>query len=145
MSIALLDVNVLIALLDPHHIHMHAAHAWLGEHGRKPVASCPLTINGCIRVLTGARYPGGPATIEDVAQRLREFQKRAGHEYWPDDINVLDDGFDLIAMHGGHQLTDIYLLGLAVRHGGHLITFDRTIPWRAVKGAKASHLKILVS
>lgn len=77
---------------------------------------------------------------------LRGLCKDPNHEFWPDSISILDENlFALEHVHSGKQLTDIYLLALAVRRSGHLVTFDRSIPLRAVVGAKASHLKILGS
>jgi len=85
-------------------------------------------------------------TPDEMAGILREFCERPNHEFWADDLSLLDTHrFDLQQIQGALQLTDVYLLGLAVKHRGQLVTFDRSIPWRAVRGAKASHLKILVS
>ena len=146
MSAALLDVNVLIALLDPGHVNFEAAHLWKGSHRDRSWATCPIIINGCVRILTKPAYPGIRVTPAEMAEVLRELCAGSGHEFWPDDISLLDnERFDLQQIQGPQQLTDVYLLGLAVKRGGQLVTFDRSIPWRAVRGAKASHLKFLVS
>jgi toxin-antitoxin system PIN domain toxin len=145
MSVALLDVNVLIALFDSGHVHSQSAHDWFREHSRHGWATCPLTQNGCLRILghprfTNARIP------RDGAGMLATFCSHPKHEFWADSISIADDAFlALDHLQGVKQLTDVYLLALAVRRGGHLATFDRSIPWRAVRGAKASHLKVLGS
>jgi predicted nucleic acid-binding protein len=84
--------------------------------------------------------------VSAIASWLRTLSKEGNLEFWPEDVSLLDNQiFALDLVMGPRQLTDVYLLGLAMKHGGQLVTFDRSIPWRAVRGAKASHLKILVS
>jgi uncharacterized protein len=142
MSVALLDVNVLIALIDPAHIHFNAAHEWFTAH--KPRwATCPITINGCVRILSRPSYVG-PLAPAEAASLLRERCARPDHEFWPDDIFLLDESrVHLSKLGSAKQITDVYLLALAVAHRGQLVTFDRSIPWRAVAGATQAHLKIL--
>ena len=140
---ALLDVNVLIALLDAAHIHHRRATAWLqGEIGAG-WASCPITQNGCIRILSQPAYPGAlPAAA--VALRLAEAAAGAEHQFWPDDVNLLEAGrIDWQQVLGHRQVTDVYLLALAVRHGGRLVTFDRRITPTAVPGASAAQLAVI--
>ena len=141
----LLDVNVLIALLDSSHPNHDQAHAWLAENGRKPFATCPITLNGCIRILSDPRYPSFTATPSDVAGRLREdLCSNKNHLFWADDLIPLDPAiFRSDKIGGSRCLTDVYLLALAVAHGGHLITFDRSIPWAAVRGCSKTHLHVL--
>ena len=144
MSVALADVNVLIALFDPDHIHHEDAHRWLRSLGRMKWATCPLASNGCMRILSQSSYTGNPLTPLEVATVLHSLLDQPNHEFWPDSISILDETlFDLKHIESGKHLTDVYLLGLAVRREGHLVTFDRSIPWKAVVGAKASHLKVL--
>jgi toxin-antitoxin system PIN domain toxin len=145
MNAGIVDVNVLIALFDSVHPHYEASHRWLRSTGGH-FATCPIVQNGCVRIIGGPAHKAISATPAEAAERLRELCAGPKHEFWPEDISLLDETrFDLQQIQGPKQLTDIYLLGLAVKHDGHLVTFDRSIPWRAVKGAKASHLKILVS
>jgi hypothetical protein len=79
-----------------------------------------------------------------VAERLRLATVDESHEFWADGVSVLDPAVvRLDRIHGARQLTDAYLLALAVRQGGRLVTFDRAVPWQAVPGATAAHLVVL--
>ena len=140
---ALLDVNVLIALLDAGHVHHASARAWLAANIEQGWASCPLSQNGCIRILSQPVYPGSqpPAVI---AARLAEATATQWHEFWPDDLSLLAAGcVDWRHVLGSRQLTDVYLLALAVRHGGRLVTFDRAVPLGAVANAGTTHLELI--
>jgi toxin-antitoxin system PIN domain toxin len=140
---ALLDVNVLIALLDAGHMHHVTATRWLSEHLDDGWASCPLTQNGCIRILSQNTYPNR-APAAEVATRLAEATQHAAHQFWPDTVSLLAPGFvhwnNLLT---GRHITDTYLLALAVRNKGHLVTLDQGIPLTAVQGAEAHHLLVL--
>jgi predicted nucleic acid-binding protein len=88
-------------------------------------------------------YPGAPS-VNEIVRRLRRATHESVHEFWPDDVSVVDDQhIDTTRVHGPRQLTDVYLLALAVRHGGALVTFDRSIAIGAVRGASASSLIVL--
>ena len=144
MSIALLDVNVLVALHDPSHPNHEDAHRWFGRNRKRGWATCPVTANGCVRVLSNPAYPSVTATPAEVASRLRVLCAGPDHEFWSDSVSLLDESlFRLQAIAGHRQITDIYLLGLAIRHGGRLATFDRSIPLKAVVGASAAHLELI--
>ncbi len=143
MSVALLDVNVLVALFDPMHVHHEDAHRWFGLNRKRGWSTCPITVNGCIRVLSNPAYPTINATPADVAERLKAFSETPHHHFWPDDVSLSNELLFRWQMIGGHQkVTDVYLLGLAVHHHGRLATFDRSVPLRAVYGAEPSHLVI---
>ena len=140
---ALLDVNVLVALLDADHAMHAAATAWFAAHARQGWASCPITQNGCVRVMSHPGYPN-PLPAAAVVGRLGEACAAAEHEFWPDDLAITDAGaIDAARIHGPRQVTDVYLLGLAVRHGGRFATFDGGIARSAVAGAQARHLVVL--
>jgi toxin-antitoxin system PIN domain toxin len=144
MSVSLLDVNVLIALIDPAHIHFNSAHEWFRSRRNQRWATCPITINGCIRILSRPGYVDRIPAPSEAALLLRERCSLPDHEFWPDDISLLDESrFHLSKVGGPRQITDVYLLALAVARRGQLVTFDRTIPWRAVAGATQAHLKVL--
>ena len=142
---SLLDINVLIALLDATHTFHQRAHQWWGANIKAGWASCPLTENGVVRVMSN---PGYSQTLRlspsDLINRLKLFAGQTDHQFWPDDIS-LKDGAVFVAgrMHSSRQLTDIYLLGLAVAHSGRLATFDQGIPLSVVSNATAANLQVL--
>lgn len=140
---ALLDVNVLIALLDAGHVSHAAAREWFAAHASLGWASCPITQNGCVRIMAHGGYPNA-RPVAEIARRLREATAQPIHEFWSDALSVVDPAlFDHTRMHGPKQLTDVYLLALAVSRGGRLVTFDRGIPISAVHGATARHVVVL--
>jgi toxin-antitoxin system PIN domain toxin len=140
---ALLDVNVLIALHDRDHIHHEQAAAWLADHAEAGWASCPLTQNGCLRIMSQPGY-GQPQPLPALVAMLRHSTQTPWHAFWPDDLSLLDTAcFDDSHLLSGRPLTNLYLLALAVRHGGRLVTFDRRMPLAAVRGARAEHLVVL--
>jgi hypothetical protein len=146
MNTALLDVNVLVALHDPAHPNHEDAHRWFGRNRKRGWATSPVTVNGCVRVLSNPAYPTVAAAPAEAASRLRVLCADPSHEFWSDSVSLLDDSlFRLQAITGHRQITDLYLLGLAVRHGGRLATFDRSIPFKAVVGAGPAHLELIGS
>ena len=140
---ALLDVNVLIALHDCDHVHHSQAAEWFVGHGQQGWASCPLTQNGFLRIMGQSGY-SHPQPLALLMQTLQRSTDTAFHQFWPDDLSVLNGAkFNLSHMHSPRQLTDLYLLGLAVKHQGCLVSFDRRIPLSAVRGANSAHLHVL--
>lgn len=144
MSVSLLDVNVLVALFDPAHPNHEDAHQWFGRNRRRGWATCPITVNGCVRVLSSPAYPTVEATPDQVVSRLRVLCASPGHHFWSDPVSLLENSLFRPQMITGHQkVTDVCLLGLAVRHHGKLVTFDRSIPLKAVVGAGSHHLELI--
>jgi len=140
----LLDVNVLVALFDPDHLHHEAAHTWFASARRSGWATCPLTENGLVRVLSNPAYPGRRTTVADAVERLRMFTGSGSHVYWPDEISLLDPAHVEATHLAGHrEVTDAYLLALAVQHQGTLATFDRKVRTAAAVGAEKEHLLVL--
>ena len=136
---ALLDVNVLLAARDEGHVQDGRAR-FACSKWRSGGASCPLTQNGCVRIMSQPSYPA-PVKVSEIIGRLREATAHPSHTFWPDDISVLDDAVvDAGRVHGPKQVTDLYLLALAVHRGGRFVTFDARIPLSAVRGAKPEHL-----
>ena len=134
---ALLDVNVLIALLDADHMHHEAARRWLRDNIRDGWATCPLTENGCVRVMAQPAYPN-PLPAPRVAGRLRAASATDHHQFWPDEVSLLSSGVvDWRRVVGPRQISDLYLLALAVARRGRLVTFDARIDPDAVSGAGA--------
>lgn len=135
----LLDVNVLIALIDPTHVGHDTAHAWFAATGAASWATCPLTENGVIRIVANPRYPnsaGSPAAVAPVVAGLRAL---AGHTFWTDDLSLLDSHIvDISQILRLAQVTDTYLLALARTHDGRLATFDRRLSPNPVRGGRAA-------
>lgn len=140
---ALLDVNVLIALLDQAHIaHELATRWWAGAVGQG-WASCPITQNGCIRIMSQPAYTGA-LPVAEVATRLAEATGHDSHQFWADDISLLQPGvLDWPRVLGHRQVTDNYLLALAVRHQGRFVSFDDRLDGSAVAGATEAHRLVL--
>jgi toxin-antitoxin system PIN domain toxin len=143
-SVALLDVNVIVALFDGDHVHHEAAHDWFADTGRLGWATTPVTENGALRVLSNPVYHAAALSPTTLRAHLQRFVARKGHAFWPGDVSLLDASVLAARSTLTHrQLTDLWLLALAVRHGGSLATFDRSIPWSVVRGATRAHLQII--
>lgn len=140
---ALLDVNVLLALMDRDHVHHRAALGWWRSDRGHGWASCPLTQNGFVRISCQGSFPGRPTAAQAIAQLRRQIAD-SDHAFWPDDITIADaDWFDHGRILGPNQITDVYLLALAIKNEGRFVTFDHGISLRAVRGAEARHLAML--
>jgi toxin-antitoxin system PIN domain toxin len=143
MKPGLLDVNVLIALLDPSHMFHAAARGWFREKGARGWATCPLSENGCVRVMSNPGYPYPGLTVARVRALLAELVAIDDHRFWPDSVSLLDAKYFRLDEAGPKHLTDVYLLGLAVRFGGRLVTFDRSVRMGAVLGAGADSVEVI--
>lgn len=138
---ALLDVNVWIALLDDAHVFSQRANAWLRDEDAA-IATCPIVENGVVRIMSSPAYsrevrlsPG------EVAAHLGKSCAQLDHEFWNADISLRDESrFDFSRLHGHRQITDAYLLALAVRNEGRLVTLDSSVSLGAVRGATKKHL-----
>ena len=139
MTVFLLDVNVLIALVDPAHVQHDQAHGWFGRIGHKAFATCPLTENGLVRIVGHPKYPNSPGPPSAVLQSLTAIRGLAGHKFWPDKISIADESFFASALLSSHsRVTDSYLLALAHAHGGRLATMDQKLATEAAPdGRKA--------
>ncbi len=135
MTTFLLDVNVLIALIDPAHVQHDQAHDWFSRAGRKSFATCPITENGLLRIVGHPKYPNSPGPPSAVAQSLTAIRALAGHEFWADKISIAEDEYVNAALLTSHsRVTDSYLLALARAHGGRLASMDRRLAADAVPG-----------
>jgi toxin-antitoxin system PIN domain toxin len=145
MSVALLDVNFLVAIFDPNHMNHEEAHQWFARNEKKGWATSSHTENGCVRVLSSHSYPARSLSPMDAAERLRAFCSASEfHRFWPDALSLRDGTvFVLPALTGPKRITDAYLLGVAVRNLGRLVTFDRAIPLEVVSGALPRNIVIL--
>jgi toxin-antitoxin system PIN domain toxin len=133
----LLDVNVLIALIDPQHVHHHPAHDWFSAEGHRSWATCPLVENGLLRIVGHPRYVnfgGLPHLVAEMLAQLKD--NHSAHQFWADEVSILDASiFDRAGMLNSMHLTDIYLHGLAKFKGGKLATFDGKFPRQVVLDA----------
>jgi toxin-antitoxin system PIN domain toxin len=142
MTTFLLDVNLLLALSDPMHIHHEPAHRWFTEKGRQAWATCPLTENGFIRIASHPNYPNRPGDVSAVLAILQQLCEAPGHRFWPEEISILQVlEPDAIITH--IQITDVYLLGLAAHKKGKLATLDQRIPVDVVHGGRKA-LKLIM-
>jgi uncharacterized protein len=145
-GVALLDVNVLVSLFDPDHVHHDVAHDWFADRGASGWATCPLTENGFLRVAGRVARAREFVSVSALIDVLRRFCSSSAHEFWSDDASLLDErSFNAALARGHQQLTDVYLLGLAVKHKGVLATFDQHIALAAVNGARREHLALITS
>jgi hypothetical protein len=141
----LLDVNVLIALIDPAHVGHDSAHRWFEAEGHRAWATCPLTENGVLRIVGHPKYPNTPGSPASVAAIVAQLRRLPGHAFWPDDISLVGAAHvDPAQILTSGQVTDSYLLALAVAHQGRLATFDRRLSVKAVKGGRTA-LHIITS
>ncbi|MCW5880339.1 MAG: PIN domain-containing protein [Anaerolineae bacterium] len=142
MTAYLLDVNVLIALMDPMHAHHEIAHRWFASRGHMAWATCPITENGFVRILGHPNYPDGPGGIAAAYELLRVACSHSGHRFWADELSILDV-LTPTALATHAVITDIYLLALAVHFRGKLASLDTRIPVDLVRGGRAA-LELIV-
>ncbi len=140
----LLDINVLIALMDPDHAFHQLAHEWWNQDDR-PWASCPITENGLIRIMASTAYSKrSQLSVSDVATLLSVFVSNSNHEFWHDHLSIRDaQEFQHTSILSSKHLTDLYLLALATKNNATLVTFDQNIPLSPVTSAKPENLLIL--
>ena len=137
VPVALLDVNVLIALLDPRHVHHEPAHRWFEGEAIHGWATCPLTQNAILRILGNPRYPNSPGGPAAVMPLLESMLAHPSHVFWPDALSWTGHALlepQLLLHHG--QITDTYLLALAVHHRGRLVSLDARLTTRPVPGGE---------
>ena len=145
MSTALLDLNILTALLWPAHEHHEAAHRWFRARGRAPWATCSLTQLGFVRLVSNPAFSRDALTPVNAVALLAENLRHPGHEYWTERLQVAEaiQGIES-AVQGYRELTDAYLLALASRRKGVLATFDRGLRRLAV-GALDAALELVAT
>jgi toxin-antitoxin system PIN domain toxin len=143
--LALLDVSLLIALFDSDHVHHETAHDWFADHHTQGWATCALTQNAFIRILSN---PGYPATSmyrpAELLQHLRQFCSSKHHVFWAESVSLTEAKvFNAALIRGHRQVTDVYLLGLARKMRGYLATCDASIPVSAVIGATRDTVAVI--
>ena len=140
---ALFDVNTLLALFDDNHVHHRRASNWWGEHRDEGWATSSTTQNGFLRIISKPSYRQ-PLRLADALLLMRHQIEISDHELWVELLSLLDANvFDHSHILGPNQITDVYLLALAVANNGRLVTFDRSIPLTAARGAEHRHLVVL--
>ncbi len=131
-------MNVLITLIDPTHVRHEAAHRWFQTIHGKQWATCPMTENAVLRIVGHPKYPssaGSPAAVAPIIIGLRRL---AGHEFWADDLSLIaSDWVDPASIMTHWQVSDTYLLALAICKNGRVVTFDRRLSTKAVRGGRA--------
>lgn len=128
MKACLPDVNVLVALMWPSHLHHQEARQWFDALGDRPWATCPLTQGGFIRASSNPRVVDEAVAPRDAVTHLRQLQKLGRHEFWPDELDFAGENqIPWDHLMGHRQVTDAYLLGLTIHHEAELVTFDRGI------------------
>lgn len=139
MKTALLDLNILTALLWPSHEHHDAAHRWFAARGNARWATCPLTQLGFVRIVSNAAFSPDALSPVEALTLLAENLTHAGHEFWTDSLQVPRAVKPMESrLQGYRQLTDTYLLALASRRKGILATFDRGLRTLAGEAAGTS-------
>jgi toxin-antitoxin system PIN domain toxin len=119
----LLDVNVLIALIDPAHVQYDEVHEWFGRVGHKAFATCPITENGLLRIVGHPKYPNSPGPPSTVAAALIAIRTLPGHAFWSDGISLVESSLvDANRLSSHSRVTDSYLLALARENKGKLAT-----------------------
>lgn len=128
MRAALLDVNVLVALLWPAQESHQKAQHWFKKHSPEAWATCPFTEAAFVRVVSNPVFSRSAVSVEEATRVLRDSVAHPKHEFWPAEIDyfaAVEPFADRIVGH--RQVTDAYLLGLAIHHRGSLVTMDRGI------------------
>ena len=141
---SLLDMNVWIALFDDAHQFSEQANAFINTPGVS-IATCPMIENGVMRIMSMPAYGrSGGLPIGMVRQQLKMACSAIDHAFWADDISLRDDDLiDIDRVQGHQQITDLYLLALAVHHGGRLVTFDQGVALKSVRAAQLDNLLVL--
>jgi toxin-antitoxin system PIN domain toxin len=143
VTVYLLDINLLLALTDPMHVHHEISHQWFAETGQNAWATCPFTENGFVRIVSHPKYPNRPGDVPAVCSILRQVCDSPGHHFWAEDLSILEIlEPDTIITHA--HITDVYLLGLAIHNKGKLATLDQRVPVDAVRGGRQG-LELLIS
>ena len=144
-TVSLLDVNVLIAMTWPSHEAHGKVQRWLSQKGHEPWSSCPITQTSFVRILCNPGFSRHALTATDANTLLQSNLKHPGHQFWEDGI-PLHDALHLVEgkLAGHQQVTDAYLLGLAIHKKGRLVTLDRRLsallPAKATAGDKLTVL-----
>ena len=126
MTAALPDVNVLVALAWPNHIHHEAAHAWFSDAQADGWATCAMTQSGFVRVSSNPRLTPEARRPREAVELLRRIVALPHHVFWDDATSFTSSEHVAVDRLTGHlQVSDAHVLAVALAHGGSLATFDR--------------------
>ena len=140
------DVNVLVAIAWPNHVHHDPARRWFEAHHRRGWATCPLTESGFVRVSSNRRVVPEARPPAEAMLLLRALTAFAGHTFWHDDISIARSRWvqaDRIVGHG--QVTDAHLVALTLRRRGRLVTFDRGVGDVLPSGVTSADTLVILS
>ena len=138
----LLDTNVLIALLWPSHERHELAVKWFARHRPKGWATCPFTQAGFVRIVSNPAFSRDAVQPREAIHVLSANTAAKDHTFWPDELPFAEAvAFTGVRLMGHQQVTDAYLLGLAIRRGGILATLEEGIG--ALTEPKSSERKAL--
>jgi hypothetical protein len=126
--VTLLDVNFLVAMAWPNHVHHAATHRWFARHARQGWATSSIVELGFVRVSSNARAIPAAVSPQEAAAVLRRITALPHHHFWADDVRFASSPEVALSRVVGHQqVTDAHLVGLAIRHQGCLVTFDQGV------------------
>lgn len=134
MSQHLLDVNVLVAMSWPRHTAHAVVQKWIARHADEGWASCPLTQAGFARVISNPAFSRDALSPKQAAMLLEKNLEHPAHHFWHDDLNLGEALAKVGVIVGHNQITDAYLLALAVTKKGTLVTLDKSIAKLADRG-----------
>jgi toxin-antitoxin system PIN domain toxin len=139
--VSLLDVNFLVALAWPSHVHHQAALGWFQRHQSLGWATCPLTQSGFVRVSANPQAIPEAKSPQEAHRLLQRIIALPHHEFWQDDVSLATSShFDITRLTGYRQVTDAHLVTLALHRGGCLTTLDQKIRSLVPKGWVASEV-----
>ncbi|MCB1214318.1 MAG: VapC toxin family PIN domain ribonuclease [Deltaproteobacteria bacterium] len=138
---SLLDVNMLIALAWPSHLHHHKAGTWFANHSKLGWATCPMTQCAFVRISSNPKIIPEAVSPKEALALLVEIVRHPAHHFWKEDISLLDSKVPTDLLLGHRQVTDAYLLGLAIRYKGRLVTLDAGLS--ALLSKNSPHRKAL--
>jgi toxin-antitoxin system PIN domain toxin len=142
----LLDTNLLVALYWPSHAQHDVAATWFADHRAEGWATCPITEAGFVRIVSNPQFSRAAVRPRDAIAVLSANTSAADHVFWPDDAPYSEVAQAALERLMGHQqVTDAYLLGLAVRRGGALATLDEGILQLTMPGSPEHRALVLIT
>ena len=146
MSVWLLDVNVLVARFWGPHIFHRKVRAWMASHEQEGWATCPITQAGLVRTISNPGFsPNAPRPAEAIHWLAESLRQDPNHHFWANDLPVSDACAEsLPRLNGFKQLTDAYLLGLAIHKKARLLTLDRRMLVLAAENSPAREALVIL-